>query len=62
MLEVVELTDGQYGLRNIWTGTVLFCEDGEIRTFKSIKGARRYARRLAQQLKRTVRGISKSKF
>lgn len=59
MLQVVQL-EGEKGyyLQNTWTGIILREDDGSLRRFKKIRKAKRYARKIMQELNRTISRIN----
>lgn len=54
MLEIVQFTNGRYGLRNTWTGIVLPHE------FRTIKGAQKKRSKLSKRLTKTFASLNKN--
>ncbi len=53
MLQIVQFTNGKYGLQNQFTGIVIEKE------FRTIRGAQRYIRRANRRLRKALARVNK---
>lgn len=58
MFEVIEFDDGEYGIRNTYTGKIL-SNYGEVLSFTTYERAEKRAKKIAKKFNRAVRNAKK---